>query len=187
MKKIVLFLGFLGICFAYSPWEIAQALKEVPKAYGVDPRVAWVIAKLESNFNPFTISFTTKTLANFSFPNAKTTISNYRNKYLVSIICSNEKSAKEIAGWLISKQFKVDLGLMQINSSNLFYPELEKIFQPNYNVKLSMHILSECSLAKANTKEIIECYNKGANYRGESFSYYNKFKEIFLASFAKNI
>ena len=167
--------------FAYSKKEIADTLKKQAELVNIDKRVLYTIAKIESNFTPFIISFTSKN-KDFKFENVKMRISPYKNKYLISIR-GNKQNLIKVAKELISKGYLVDVGIMQINSQNFTASELDKMFELNHNISKSARVLKLCGSKYNNIPHAIECYNKGFRKKA-SLSYYNRFKTSFLKDFA---
>ena len=59
MKKLVFALFLALQTFAYSPNEIVNAIAAVAQNEGVKPEILYTIVKIESDFEPYTISFLT--------------------------------------------------------------------------------------------------------------------------------
>ncbi|CAD7289530.1 hypothetical protein LMG7974_01607 [Campylobacter majalis] len=185
MKKILLLIGF--ICFLnakYSAQDIADGLKQASVISNIDKRVLYTIAKIESDFTPLIISFTSKN-KDHSYENLKKSVSKYKDKYLISFR-GDESSLKLALKDLINKGYKVDAGLMQINSVNFKIDEIEQIFDIKYNIDKSIAVLNMCILLNSNTKQAIECYNKGKRSRYTSYDYYEKFKNSYITAFVRN-
>lgn len=178
---IFLFIFSLLPCLSYDNFEIANALKLASIQNDIDKRVLYTLAKIESNFNPLVISFTSKQ-NHFSFKNLTKRTSRYKNKYLINFL-GEEKDLQEALRYLIRQGIKVDVGLMQINSTNFKEKEIPFIFNPSYNVKKSLEILKYCIKEKKIVKDSIECYNKGTNRDYQSYEYYKRFYISFLKDF----
>lgn len=184
MKKIFLLLiyFFATFAFGYSNQDIANSIKKQSNLANVDKRLIYTIAKIESGFNPLVIAFTS-TKKDFDFPNAKTKICKYnKSKYLIQIKSKDKQNLIKIAKYLINQGYKVDVGLMQINSVNFTQNELYKMFELDYNIKKSIRVLSQCQLKMQNLKDTIECYNKGFKKYNKK-DYYAKFKNSFITDF----
>lgn len=181
MKNVLLFLVLSSFVFAkYSNENIANELRAVSAQNNIDKRVLYTIAKIESNFTPLIISFTSKD-TNFSFKGLKKKVSAYGNKFLISFQ-GKEEDLQRALKILIKQGIKVDAGIMQINSVNFKESEIEHIFNPAFNIQKSAHILKQCQNAKSTLKHSIECYNKGLR-KVSKFNYYEKFKKSFLKDF----
>lgn len=178
---IFLFVFSLLPCFSYDNFEIANALKLASIQNDIDKRILYTLAKIESNFNPLVISFTSKQ-NHFSFKNLTKRTSRYKDKYLINFL-GEEKDLQEALRHLMRQGIKVDVGLMQINSTNFKEKEIPFIFNPSYNVKKSLEILKYCIKEKRIVKDSIECYNKGANRTYQSYEYYKRFYISFLKDF----
>ncbi|HEG6593491.1 TPA: transglycosylase SLT domain-containing protein, partial [Campylobacter jejuni] len=133
MKIIILmFLTFsLSFCNINSK-EIANALKYNALKYNIDKKILYTIAKIESNFNTNVIAFVSDKKVNIIGKNIKIKNLNYKNKYLIQI-SSDINTLKKIAIFFIQKGYKIDVGLMQINSQNFTLQELDYIFNLDYN------------------------------------------------------
>ncbi|HDX6248321.1 TPA: transglycosylase SLT domain-containing protein [Campylobacter fetus subsp. venerealis] len=162
--------------------EIADSLKVVANDSGIDVRILYTIAKTESDFKPYIISFLisdynlVKNLKN-GFKNSiyEFRYSKYdKKRYAVSVSSHNKEAIKELAIFFWDFDFNVDFGLMQISKQNLKKDELDYIFNPEYNVKKSKEILTMCANKYLKAKDAIECYNKGFAPK-KSYNYYAKF------------
>ncbi|EFP2932858.1 lytic transglycosylase domain-containing protein, partial [Campylobacter jejuni] len=174
MKIIILmFLTFsLSFCNINSK-EIANALKYNALKYNIDKKILYTIAKIESNFNTNVIAFVSDKKVNIIGKNIKIKNLNYKNKYLIQI-SSDINTLKKIAIFFIQKGYKIDVGLMQINSQNFTLQELDYIFNLDYNISKAVDILYQCKNKFKNVKNTIECYNKG-NKLGKNYDYYKRF------------
>lgn len=182
MKILLVALIMIVSLSAYNEEHIAKSLKKEAYFSNIDVKILYTIAKIESNFNPLIISFTSSH-TNFNFKNLKKKISRYKNKYLISFT-GEEKDLQEALKVLIKQGIKVDAGLMQINSVNFKENEIASIFKPSFNIEKSAFILKQCVSVKSTLKHSIECYNKGVK-EVSSFDYYEKFKKNFLRDFGR--
>ena len=61
IRKVFLMLLFCSSMFAdFSEENIANSLKEIGKMQQIDSKLLYSIAKIESNFDPLVIAFTSK-------------------------------------------------------------------------------------------------------------------------------
>lgn len=184
MRNVFILLLLIHSClFAnFSEASIAKALKENSQQAGIDGRILYTIAKIETNFNPLTIAFVSKEHYK-PFKNTKTLKQKYKDRFLYSI-SSNDKDVliEHARDLIVLKKESVDVGLMQINSINFSLDELDNMFDLNYNIAKSLKVLDICCVKYSNVKEIIECYNKG--FRQHKYNdYYTKFKKSFTKDF----
>lgn len=179
---LVLFLPFL-LFSSDIKQEIENSLKVVSHKSDLDVRILYTIASIESNFNPYVISFITsdinllKKLEN-GFKNTKYTLkySKYNKKqYIINISSEDEKEMIKIANFFWDMDFNIDFGIMQISKQNLTKNETEYIFSPFYNISKSSNILLSCNEKYKDLKNVIECYNKGF-IKKNKYNYYAKFQ-----------
>ncbi|ECP7254002.1 transglycosylase SLT domain-containing protein [Campylobacter jejuni] len=182
MRLAIFLLGLLSLSFAYSDEQIAAMLKKQANKSGIDARVLYTVAKIESGFNPFIISFVSKTKKNNYGKIATTTIKPYKDRFIVNIESKNIKVLSRIAKELISEGYKVDIGLMQINSQNFNTQEIENMFELETNIAKATEILNQCGIKFGTVKNTIECYNKGYK-QGTVLTYFNRFKNSFNRDF----
>lgn len=182
MFKIILPLLLSLEIFASQSSDIANALKKASLQSGIDKRVLYTIAKIESEFEPHIIAFASQKKFNTAQTNIDIRNIPYKNEYLIQVRADKEM-LKLIILELIKKGFSVDIGLMQINSSNLTKEELNHILELDYNLVKSTYILKLCIKQKNSLKESIECYNKGLR-KVANYNYYEKFRKSFIRDFA---
>lgn len=182
MKKIVvaLTIGVLPVFANFSEYSIAESLKRVASQKEIDPRVLYTIAKIESNFEPLIISFTSYS-KDFNFENAVTKTGKYKDKFTVSITADKFR-LQEILEYLIDRGFSVDAGLMQVNSINFSKHEIPYIFELEYNIHKSTKVLEGCIQQYKTMRDSIECYNKGFK-RKITYGYWDRFKNNFMTDF----
>ena len=191
MKKLLFLFVFSVQMFAYTPNDILNSINFVAQKEGVKPEILYTIVKIESDFNPFVISFlTNKTnadhFAKLQTPNIIIKTSVYslnRAKWVVTIYPINEAYATAIAKNLIDSGFNIDVGLGQLNSVNFGANEIPFAFNPVFNLTKCAKVLRKCYNAKnKNIKDTIECYNYGMRKR-KSNPYYNKFYKNYESFF----
>ncbi|ECK2550142.1 lytic transglycosylase domain-containing protein [Campylobacter jejuni] len=180
----ILFLMFLTFSLSFcsvDSKEIANALKYNAYKYNINKKILYTIAKIESNFKINIITFVSEKKWNINGGGIKTKNNKYKNKYLVQIE-GNIYSLKKITSYLIQNGYKVDVGLMQINSQNFNLNELNDVFTIDYNIKKAISILEQCKNKFQSIKNTIECYNKG-NRIGKKYDYYQKFVNNYIKDF----
>ena len=180
-KKILLLMLLLAPCLSCAnDLLIANALKEIAEKTNIDKKVLYTLSKIESNFNPYVISFTSKE-KNFRFSGLNSKIVSYKRKNLITL-SGKEKDLQRALKILIKKGYKVDVGLMQINSVNFKENEIPYIFNVKYNIAKGANILKQCIDYHSTLKNSIECYNKG-NKKFVTYNYYHKFKKNYNKDF----
>ncbi|MSN96926.1 lytic transglycosylase domain-containing protein [Campylobacter sp. FMV-PI01] len=191
MRILIIFLLCIKSSFCFTYEEILHTIKNVAATNGISPKILYTIIKIESDFEPFAISFLTNKenaiyYKNLENQNIIIKIGPYslnRNKWVVYIEPKNEYLAKEIAKILIKSGFSVDVGLGQINSQNFNENEIDLIFDPTYNLTKSAKILRKCFNAKnKDMQKTIECYNYGMRNRN-SQPYYIRFYQHYIKEF----
>lgn len=191
MKILFLMIFSINLAFSYSYEEILYAIKDVSYQEGIANKVLYTIVKIESNFNPYSISFLTNRENALYFKgletgNIKIKISQYslnKSRWVVSIYPINETYAVEISKLLLKNGFNIDVGLGQLNSQNFNENEVKYIFNPTYNLTKCAKILRKCFNAKnKNMQKTIECYNYGMRHRGSN-PYYKRFYNHFMKEF----
>lgn len=186
MKKFAFLMTFLvflqSSLFAYSEKEISDALKRQAKIANIDEKILYTIAKIESGFKPYVISFISEH-QNYVFKsNLKVSIKKYGDKFIITLN-GDKENIISTAKMLFKDEFSIDVGLMQINSKNFKADEIEKMFELDYNIEKATNVLKLCSDKYNELSRIVECYNKG--YRKISqLSYFNRFKKSYLKDFA---
>ena len=133
MKKLVFALFLALQAPAYSPNEIVNAIAAVAQNEGVKPEILYTIVKIESDFEPYTISFLTNKanadyFAGLRNQNIRIKTSNYRlnsSKWVVTIIPANEIYAVQIANELYEDGISIDVALHQTNAANISPIELD--------------------------------------------------------------
>ena len=182
MRKILLLIATC-ISFAYADFSkhtIAESLKQVAREEQIDVKLLYSIAKIESNFEPLIVAFTSGS-RNYQFKKAKVSVNCYKDTYVIQVR-ADEYTLKDIVRKLINAGINVDVRTMHINFINFSDNELNHIFKPKYNIQKSTQVLKNCNAKFFTLKETIECYNKGFRKKKTS-DYYTKVKDSFLASF----
>ena len=183
MIKRVVFALFIGISLNAN--SLFVYFKKADRMYNIDYKILQTIAKIESNFNPYSIGLLSrkhkvkallrhlsKIGVDFNIGRAS------RGKMQVSIYPASYQSALEVLGYIKRLHIKnYDVGLMQINRVNIGSEAEEKALLKStlYNISKGAKILRNCFDAqKRNVVKAIECYNKGMNLKGRR-DYFVKF------------
>lgn len=192
-RVICCFIFFIfQLSYGYSNEQILKTINSVSKKQQISARILYTIVKIESDFDPFAISFLTDRQNALYFKKldsskARVNIGSYslnRKKWFVNISPQTEEYAKAIAKELLKSGFSIDVGLGQINSYNFTKDELKQIFNPQYNLQKAAKVLRECYNAKNKELEkTIECYNYGMRNRNSN-PYYRRFYKHYLKTFS---
>ena len=183
MRKIAIFLIVWALSLNAN--TLHSYFKKVDRVYNIDYKILKTIAKIESNFNPYSIGVLSKTYrvkrlirhlsrigVDFNIGKAS------KGKMQVSIYPTSYQSALEILGYIKKLRIRnYDVGLMQINRVNISSEAEEKALLKSvlYNISKGAKILRYCFDAqKRDIIRTIECYNKGGNIRGRR-DYFTKF------------
>lgn len=142
-------------------------------ASGVDYPIAHAIVKQESAFNPFAINV---------------------NKAAQIKRPASYSEAVYKAKDLIARGYNIDMGLGQINSSNLKWLNLsvEQVFEPCTNLKALKTVYMTCydragdSGLGTRIQRALSCYNTGNNKNGFHNGYVNKVTNHLNNFLAKN-
>lgn len=174
----------------FNEQDIAYTILEKAKKYNLDYRMLYTIASIESNFEPMAIAVETseakaKVLKNLASKNIKIlTGKTYHSKiWLVSIYPDSYETAVFIIRELERLGFGFDVGLMQVNTVNFTFKEVERMLSPEKNIEKACKHLSGCMKQFKKTVHQVECYNRGAgNLRSmlrtgkEYYPYWQRYK-----------
>ncbi|NLK66937.1 MAG: lytic transglycosylase domain-containing protein [Campylobacteraceae bacterium] len=187
----MVFLLLSKFLFAYSYEEILYTIRDVARKEGVANRILYTIVKIESNFEPFAMSFLTNEENAFYYKglenqNITIKISNYsldNSKWVVSMYPKSEIYAIEVLKQLLKSGFSVDVGLGQLNSQNFETHEIDYVFNPTYNLTKCSRVLRMCfNIKNKDMQKTIECYNYGVRNRNSN-PYYKRFYEHYMREF----
>lgn len=168
--------------------QIAQGISFVSEKSGVPRSVYFTLIDIESSFYPYVIctvmeSSKANDMKILTHRGYEVRINPYKLKNLVSIYARDEKSIVQLSKELIKQGLSIDMGLMQVNSQNISPGEIDRIFDPYYNIARGSNILAGCAEKyNGDIKASIECYNKGF-VRKETYDYYAKFIKSYNQNF----
>lgn len=191
MRILVVMLLNFTILMGYTYKDILYTIKDVAEKNGVSPKILYTIVKIESDFDPYAISFLTneanaKYYKNLENQNISIKISPYslnNGRWVVSMSPKDEQYAAAVLKALINNGFSVDVGLGQLNSINFKSDEIDVIFNPKQNLTKCIKVLRKCFNAKnKDLQNTIECYNYGMRNRNSN-PYYKKFYEHYQKEF----
>lgn len=191
MKFIFLFLIVPNLLLSYTHEQILYTIKDVAYKEGVASRILYTIVKIESNFEPFAMSFLTneenahyyKSLENQNITIKISAYSLNRSRWVVSMYPKSEIYAVEVLKQLLKNGFSVDVGLGQLNSQNFKSHEIDQVFKPSYNLTKCANVLRTCfNIKNKDMQKTIECYNYGVRNRNSN-PYYKRFYEHYMKEF----
>lgn len=149
--------------------DVAQIILQKSEKYGIDYRMLFTIASVESNFEPMAISVVTSSakaqvLKQLASKDIRIqTGTTYHSKIsLVSIFPNSYETAVFIIHKLEELGFKFSVGFMQVDTVNFSLEEVKKMFHPEYNLEKAAKHLSGCINQFKTTVHQVECYNRGA-------------------------
>jgi len=190
----VLFLFFLNIHASENiNNDIAESIIDSSSRYNIEEELMFSIFDIESNLHMLAICVVleNKKAKHLGFlltkNKIKHKIKNYKKKKIVSIDPSNKNKAIK-ALFLVKKtgSLKYDLGLGQINKRKIIdynWDEEKILTNVAYNVARSAFIIRGCMNIHKNSKDAIECYNKGEHGDYSKYDYfakvYKKYHKLF--------
>lgn len=194
-KIVFLILFVCTSLFAQLDEELKEHFEFASNQTDVEKKLLMALAKTETSFNKYSIGIVANNpsmlrkffeLNNVSFFQGK----GDRSKQF-SLLLNNKEKAEEYFykfKWFVNKYpYAVktyDLGLMQINKSNIKDETKEKLYLLNTKVNslYAAVLLQDCYNKFKNVKFAIECYNKGTNYnKFGSFEYFKKVSDNYLS------
>lgn len=195
-KKIVFFLilGF-NSAFADIDVELNENFEFASSKTDVEKKLLMALAKTETAFNKYSIGIVARNpdmLRKFFELNNVNFFQGKGNKnHQFSLIINDKTKAEEYYykfKWFVKKYPSAvktyDLGLMQINASNIKNEEKERmyLFNTKINSLYAAVILQNCYNKFKNVRFAIECYNKGNNHnKFGSFEYFKKVSDNYVS------
>lgn len=149
--------------------EISEAILYVAKKYDIELSTIYTLVSIESNFSPYVITIETtpqiakllETLRELGLKIITGGTTFHSKQAIVNIYPQDIAMAQYIAEILKQHDYRFDLGLMQIHSTNFSLAETAALFYPKNNLEKSMTILKTCMRLFSTKKNQIECYNRG--------------------------
>ncbi|MDD3325172.1 MAG: lytic transglycosylase domain-containing protein [Sulfurospirillaceae bacterium] len=166
MRKVLLLTLLPMLLFAksYNYWINAG------ERFGIEPRLLYAIAKIESNVDRFLISVNFKKLSQQEIKHLLNTLNKKKIEHIkytkvISIKSKNLDEAKYVIDFLSKNNYpSFDMGIMQINSVHKDLIEKSgmsfyDLFDEKINTQVGAFILSECFKRHKNNKNAINAYN----------------------------
>ncbi|MBN2895639.1 MAG: lytic transglycosylase domain-containing protein [Campylobacterales bacterium] len=140
------------------------------EAFGIDPRLLYAIASVESNHRPLSVSANYKKMSSYQKQRLLAMLSakgipHITMTKVISIENRNLAEALEVITFLDYHRYpSFDIGLMQVN--NIHKERLQKegitlhqLLMPATNLKVAAEILADCYKRHRNNRKAINAYN----------------------------
>lgn len=186
MLKLIYLLFFPLFLFAASE----NIWVKVGKIYGIEPRLLYSIAKVESDLDRYVVAFSfnkmspkqAQALSTFL---AKNAIESKQHSQVIAIRSKNKFQASKVVHFLYTNNYpRFDMGIMQINSIHKSMLDKAKIsfydlFEPTINIQVGAYILATCMEKHKNYKDAINAYNGKVNDNPYSAKVFKEFKKLY--------
>jgi len=185
----------------FAEREVGLMMLMKSTKYGLNPKMVYAIASVESDFEPLAIAVETSkpkadVLRKLASKNIRVRIGKtYHSKInLVSLYPDSYKTAVFIINNLERLGFTFDVGLMQVNTCNFNQKEVRLMLDPEANLEKASKHLKGCVDRYSSTKLQVECYNRGAGNLnrmlkkgGRYFPYWKRYKKHYYKYFNDNV
>lgn len=163
---------------------------KVGKIYGIEPRLLYSIAKVESDLDRYVVAFSfnkmsPKQVQELSAFLTKNRIESKQHTQVIAIRSKNKYEASKVVHFLYTNNYpRFDMGIMQINS--IHKPLLDRagisfydLFEPKINIQVGAYILATCFERHKNPKDAINAYNGKINDNPYSAKVFKEFKKLY--------
>lgn len=188
MGKIV--FGLLFPLFVFAATNGENIWVKVGTIYGIEPRLLYSIAKVESDLDRYVVAFSfnkmsPKQAQELSTFLAKNRIESKQHTQVIAIRSKNKYEASKVVHFLYTNNYpRFDMGIMQINS--IHKPLLDRagislydLFEPKINIQVGAYILATCFERHKNAKDAINAYNGKINDNPYSAKVFKEFKKLY--------
>ena len=159
------------LCLPFLMWAAQQNQGEniwvkVGQIYGIEPRLLYSIAKVESDLDRYVVAFTASKMTPKQAQDLSTFlkqrgIESKQYSQVIAIKSKNKYEASHVVHFLYTNNYpRFDMGIMQINS--IHKPLLDKanisfydLFEPKINIQVGAYILATCFAKHKNTMDIL--------------------------------
>ncbi|ATB70613.1 PilT protein, putative [Sulfurospirillum diekertiae] len=190
MLRMIVLTLFPLFLWAAQPNTGENIWVKVGQIYGIEPRLLYSIAKVESDLDRYVVAFS----ANKMTPQQAQELSTFlRQKgieskmysQVIAIKSKNKEQFKMVVHFLYTHNYpRFDMGIMQINS--IHKPLLDKanislydLFDPNTNIQVGAYILATCFIRHKNNKDAINAYNGKIDDNPYSAKVYKEFQKLY--------
>ena len=163
---------------------------KVGQIYGIEPRLLYSIAKVESDLDRYVVAFnankmTAKQAQDLQVFLRQRGIESKQYSQVIAIKSKNKSDASHVVYVLYTNNYpRFDMGIMQINS--IHKPLLDKanislydLFEPMVNIQVGAYILATCFERHKNAKDAINAYNGKINDNPYSSKVFSEFKKLY--------
>ena len=126
-------------------YRLAYCVDKMARKLGVDPLVLLAIYKVESRWHPYAIGV------------------RKGRRPVRSVFPKTRERAIKLVKWYIRRGYQVDLGIAQINYTNIkrWGLKASSAFDICKSVRMSAVVLANCMNRYGRTWKAVDCYNKG--------------------------
>ncbi|MDY0264235.1 MAG: lytic transglycosylase domain-containing protein [Sulfurospirillum cavolei] len=187
MILVLFFPLFLGAAQANQSENIWVKVGQI---YGIEPRLLYSIAKVESDLDRYVVAFsaskmTPKQAQELQVFLKQKGIESKQYSQVIAIKSKNKYEASHVVHFLYTRNYpRFDMGIMQINS--IHKPLLDKanislydLFDPKINIQVGAYILATCFERHKNTKDAINAYNGKIDDNPYSAKVFKEFKKLY--------
>jgi len=163
---------------------------KVGQIYGIEPRLLYSIAKVESDLDRYIVAFTASKMTPKQAQDLSTFlrqkgIESKQYSQVIAIKSKNKYEASHVVHFLYTNNYpRFDMGIMQINS--IHKPLLDKanislydLFEPKINIQVGAYILATCFARHKNNKDAINAYNGKIDDNPYSAKVFKEFQKLY--------
>jgi len=185
---VILFFPFF--MWAAQPNQGENIWVKVGQIYGIEPRLLYSIAKVESDLYRYVVSFSADRMTPEQAQKLSTFlkqkgIESKQHTKVIAIRSKNKYEASHVVHFLYTNNYpRFDMGIMQINS--IHKPLLDKanislydLFEPKINIQVGAYILATCFAKHKNNKDAINAYNGKINDNPYSAKVFKEFQKLY--------
>jgi len=176
------------LCIWAAPSE--NIWVKVGQIYGIEPRLLYSIAKVESDLDRYIVAFsankmTPKQAQELQLFLKQRGIASTQYSKVIAIKSKNKYEASYVVHFLYTHHYpRFDMGIMQINS--IHKPLLDRanislydLFDPKINIQVGAYILATCFERHKNTKDAVNAYNGKIDDNPYSAKVFSEFKKLY--------
>ena len=191
----MMFRFILFMCLPFFMWaaQVNQGENiwvKVGQIYGIEPRLLYSIAKVESDLDRYVVAFSASKMTQKQAEELQTFlkqkgIESKQYSQVIAIKSKNKYEASHVVYFLYTHNYpRFDMGIMQINS--IHKPLLDKanisfydLFDPVVNIQVGAYILATCFEKHKNNKDAINAYNGKIDDNPYSAKVFKEFQKLY--------
>ena len=190
MLRMLMLIFFPFFLWAAQPNTGENIWVKVGQIYGIEPRLLYSIAKVESDLDRYVVAFsankmTPKQAQELSTFLRQKGIESKQYSQVIAIKSKNKYEASHVVHFLYTHNYpRFDMGIMQINS--IHKPLLDKanislydLFDPKINIQVGAYILATCFARHKNNKDAINAYNGKIDDNPYSAKVFKEFQKLY--------